>query len=100
MALFVADYAVGAWGVKKYGGSKASIYGSTIGVIVGPFLIPGFGLILGPLLGAIIGELLIGSDFKLACKAGLGSVVGLFTSTAVKIIMQIVMIILFVIWIM
>lgn len=44
--LFVADYVVNAWGVKRYGGSKASVIGSTIGIIIGPFLIPAFGLVL------------------------------------------------------
>ncbi|WP_230191080.1 DUF456 family protein [Paenibacillus sp. CECT 9249] len=99
VVLFVSDYAVSAWGVKKYGGTKASVIGSTIGVIIGPFAIPAFGLIIGPFLGAVIGELLVGSDFNRAVKAGWGSVVGLFASTAMKIILQIVMIVLFVIWV-
>lgn len=97
--LFFADYAVNAWGVKKYGGSRASVIGSTIGVMVGPFVIPAFGLILGPLLGAVIGELFAGSDFNKSLKVGLGSLVGLFTSTVVKFILHAVMIILFFIWI-
>lgn len=99
VVLFVSDYAVSAWGVKKYGGTKASVIGSTIGVIIGPFAIPAFGLIIGPFLGAVIGELLVGSDFNRAVKAGWGSVVGLFASTAMKIILQIVMIVLFAIWV-
>lgn len=97
--LFIADYAVSAWGVKKYGGSRASIIGSTIGIMIGPFVIPAFGLLLGPLLGAIIGELIVGSKWDEALKAGFGAVVGLFTSTAVKFILQAAMIILFFIWI-
>ncbi|WP_274652484.1 DUF456 domain-containing protein [Paenibacillus humicola] len=97
--LFVADHAVSAWGVKRYGGSRASIIGSTIGIIAGPFVIPAFGLILGPLLGAVIGELFAGSDVNTSLKAGLGAVVGLFTSTVVKFILQLVMIIVFFIWI-
>lgn len=97
--LFVADYVVNAWGVKKYGGSKASVIGSTIGVIIGPFLIPGFGLILGPLIGAILGEMIIGSSFDRALKVGFGSLVGLFTSTVMKIILQLLMIIVFIIWV-
>ncbi|GGD75318.1 DUF456 domain-containing protein [Paenibacillus nasutitermitis] len=98
-ALFLADYAISAWGVKKYGGTRASIIGSTIGVIAGPFVIPAFGLLLGPLLGAVIGELIVGSDFKKSLKVGFGAVVGLFSSTVVKIILQVVMIVLFFIWI-
>ncbi|MFD0715233.1 DUF456 domain-containing protein [Paenibacillus sp. GCM10027626] len=99
VVLFVADYAVNAWGVKRFGGSKASVVGSTIGVIIGPFVIPAFGLLLGPLLGAIMGELFAGSNLDKSLKVGFGSVVGLFSSTVVKIILQLIMIILFFIWI-
>lgn len=98
-SLFIADYAVNAWGVKRFGGSRASVIGSTIGVIAGPFVIPAFGLILGPLIGAIIGELIVGSNWDKSLKVGFGSVVGLFSSMVVKIILQLIMIILFFIWI-
>ncbi|MNO25126.1 hypothetical protein D3C76_149580 [compost metagenome] len=98
IVLLVADYLVGAWGVKKYGGSKLSVWLSTIGIIVGPFLIPAFGLVLGPLLGALIGELIKGESFNKAIKVAFGSVVGLFSSIVVKIILQLVMIIIFIIW--
>jgi len=98
VVLFVADYAVSAWGVKRFGGSRASIIGSTIGLIIGPFVIPAFGLLLGPFLGAVIGELLVGTNLEKSTKVGIGSVVGLFTSVVVKVILQLLMIILFVIW--
>lgn len=97
--LFIADYAVNAWGVKKYGGSRASVVGSTIGIIAGPFVIPAFGLILGPLLGAIIGELLAGSNLNQSLKVGFGAVVGLFSSMVVKVILQVAMVVLFFLWI-
>ncbi|WP_435925825.1 DUF456 domain-containing protein [Paenibacillus sp. DYY-L-2] len=99
IALLVADYAVGAWGVKKFGGSKLSVWLSTIGIIIGPFVIPAFGLILGPLLGAMIGELIRGETLNKAFKVGVGSVVGLFSSIVVKVLLQLVMIIVFFIWI-
>jgi uncharacterized protein len=98
-ALFIADYAVNAWGVKKYGGSRASVIGSTIGIIIGPFVIPAFGLILGPLLGAVIGELLAGTNLNQSLKVGFGAVVGLFSSMAVKVVLQVAMIVLFFLWI-
>lgn len=100
LILTVSDYVVSAMGVKKFGGSKASIWGSTIGLIVGPFVIPAFGLILGPFIGAIIGELMIGTKFEQAVKAGIGSVFGFFASAAVKIILQLVMIIVFIVWLL
>ncbi|TFE24259.1 DUF456 domain-containing protein [Cohnella luojiensis] len=98
VALIAADYLVNAWGVKKYGGSRASVIGSTIGILIGPFAIPAFGLIIGPLAGAILGELIHGSDMNRAVKVGWGALVGLFSSMVVKIILQAAMIVIFVIW--
>lgn len=98
VVLFVADYAVSAWGVKRFGGSRASVIGSTIGLIFGPFVIPAFGLIIGPFAGAVIGELIIGTSIEKSLKVGFGSVVGLFSSVVVKIILQAIMIILFIMW--
>lgn len=98
IVLFVADYAVSAWGVKRFGGSRASIIGSTIGLIIGPFVIPAFGLIIGPFAGAVIGEMIVGTNLERSLKVGLGSVVGLFTSVVVKVILQLLMIVLFILW--
>ncbi|MFC5405616.1 DUF456 domain-containing protein [Cohnella soli] len=98
VVLFVADYVVSAWGVKKYGGSRASVIGSLVGILIGPFVIPAFGLIIGPLAGAILGELIHGSDMKKSLLVGWGSMVGLLASTVVKFIAQLAMIVLFVIW--
>lgn len=96
--LFIADYAVSAWGVKRFGGTKASVVGSTIGLIAGPFVIPAFGLIIGPFGGAVIGELIAGKNIQQSIKAGWGALVGLFTSVVVKIILQLAMIIAFILW--
>lgn len=94
--LFGADMMANAFGVKKYGGSKAGIWGSTIGLLVGPFIIPFLGIILGPFIGAIIAELLITrTSLKQAIKTGFGSVIGFLTSVATKGIIQIVMIVIF-----
>lgn len=97
--LFLADYAVSAWGVKRFGGSKASVIGSTIGLIAGPFVIPAFGLLIGPFAGAVIGELFARSGFEKSLKVGFGSLVGLFSSVVVKVILQLVMIVIFIIWV-
>jgi uncharacterized protein YqgC (DUF456 family) len=99
ISVVVADYAVSAMGVKKFGGSRASVIGSTIGLIVGPFVIPAFGILLGPFIGAVIGELLMGTKWNAALKAGVGSVIGFFSSVVVKIVLQLLMIILFFLWV-
>ncbi|MBP1992032.1 DUF456 domain-containing protein [Paenibacillus eucommiae] len=99
IAIIVADYLVSALGVTKFGGSKASVIGSTIGIILGPFVIPAFGIIIGPFLGAVIGELIIKTPWKPALKAGVGSVIGFFSSVVVKVVLQLVMIVVFLLWV-
>ncbi|WP_166240761.1 DUF456 domain-containing protein [Paenibacillus turpanensis] len=99
VVIFVADYAVGAWGVNRYGGSRASVIGSTIGIIIGPFVIPVVGLVAGPFLGAVLGELTVSRDTQHLMKVGWGSVVGLLSGIVVKTVLQVFMIVLFVFWI-
>ena len=96
--LFSADTVANLVGVKKFGGSKAAMWGSTIGLLVGPFIIPFLGIILGPFLGAIIAELVFTKQsLQNALKVGVGSVVGFLTSVLTKGAIQIVMIIVFLI---
>ncbi|MFD2613735.1 DUF456 domain-containing protein [Paenibacillus gansuensis] len=99
VVIFIADYAVSAWGVKKFGGSKASVWGSIIGLIFGPFVIPVAGLLAGPFLGAVAGEMIAGSDLNKSLKVGWGSLVGLFSGIVMKLFLQVLMIVLFFIWI-
>ncbi|MER2028013.1 MAG: DUF456 family protein [Solibacillus sp.] len=94
--LFAADTISNLIGVKKFGGSKAGMWGSTIGLLIGPFVIPFAGIIAGPFIGAIIGELIVTrSNLQQAIKVGVGSVVGFLTSVVTKGIIQVVMIVLF-----
>lgn len=99
VVLLVADYLVGAWGVKKFGGTRASVIGSTIGIIIGPFIFSLPGIVIGPFIGAVIGEMIVRTPFKQSMKVGVGSVVGLLGSVFVKIALQAIMIILFILWI-
>ncbi|MBS4191307.1 DUF456 domain-containing protein [Bacillus sp. FJAT-49705] len=94
--LFGADYLANMIGVKKFGGSKAGIWGSTIGIILGPFVIPVFGILIGPFLGAIIAEFAVNKkEWKEAVKIGFGSVIGFISSVVTKGIIQIIMIVYF-----
>ncbi|MFO1443454.1 DUF456 domain-containing protein [Bacillus sp. Bva_UNVM-123] len=89
LLLFVADYVANMIGVKKFGGSKAGIWGSTIGIILGPFVIPVLGIILGPFLGAIIAEFVVNKKgWKEAMKIGFGSVIGFISSVVTKGLIQ------------
>lgn len=95
--LFSADTVSNLVGVKKFGGTKAGIWGSTIGLLVGPFIIPVAGILIGPFLGAVLGELFY-SKMSLvnSMKAGIGSLVGFLTSVVTKGAIQIIMIVIFI----
>ena len=91
--LLVADQLANLYGVKKFGGSKAGMWGSTIGILIGPFVIPVFGILIGPFLGAVAGEMIVNrTSFKLALKIGVGSVVGFISSVITKAIIQLAMV--------
>lgn len=98
--LFVADTLSNLVGVKKFGGSRAGMWGSTIGLLLGPFVIPIAGILLGPFLGAILAEFIVKKrTLKQAFVVGIGSLVGFLTSIVTKGTLMIVMVILFFIFI-
>ncbi|PKR85082.1 DUF456 domain-containing protein [Heyndrickxia camelliae] len=91
--LFSADYVSNLIGVKKFGGSKAGVWGSTIGLLIGPFVIPVIGILVGPFLGAIVGEMLVNrTSMKSAFKIGIGSLLGFISSVITKGFIQILMV--------
>lgn len=94
--LFGADYLANLIGIKKFGGSKAAIWGSTIGLLVGPFIIPVAGILIGPFAGAVIGELLVQRTNPLAAfKAGVGSLIGFLSGALAKAVLQAIMVVFF-----
>jgi hypothetical protein len=80
----ILDYVVPVWGTKRFGGSKYGTRGATIGLITGFFLGP-LGIIIGPLIGAFVGEMIFKDDMNYALKAGLGSLIGFLTGIGLKL---------------
>ncbi|MCH7657279.1 MAG: DUF456 domain-containing protein [Bacteroidetes bacterium] len=81
----IIDYIVPVWGTKKFGGSKAGVWGATLGLVVGIFFFPPIGIIIGPLAGAVIAEMARGEKFNKSFRAGLGSLVGFLLGTGIKL---------------
>lgn len=92
----IIDFVVPVWTTKKFGGSVYGMWGAGIGIFAGIFFLPPLGLIIGPLVGAITGELIRGSDSGKAIIAGLGSFAGFLLGTGLKLIVSITITIYFV----
>lgn len=98
--LFGADMAANAFGVKRFGGTKAGVWGSTIGLLVGPFVIPVAGILIGPFLGAVLAELIVTREgLKQAFRSGVGSLIGFLTSSVAKVVILSAMIVIFIIFV-
>ena len=98
LIVFALDYVIPAIGTKKFGGTKAGVIGTTIGLIVAlifPVFGP-FGIIIWPFIGALVGELLNKADKKTATKAAFGSFLGFLTGTFMKFLVAIVYLGLFI----
>lgn len=74
--LIVLDYVAPALGAKKYGASRRGLWGSAIGMIIGIFFIPPWGMIVGAFIGALVGELASGKSSRKAFRAGWGILLG------------------------
>lgn len=98
LLVFAMDYLIPAMGTKKFGGSRAGMIGTTLGLVIAiVFPILGiFGIIIWPFIGALIGEIINKADKKTALKAAFGSFIGFLTGTFLKFVVSIVFMGLFI----
>ncbi len=87
----VLDYVIPSLSTKKFGGSKAGVWGCNIGLVVSiiglPFGPQGLlGVIVWPFLGALIGELIVSKDLKVSLKSATGAFVGFLCGSGLKLI--------------
>ena len=87
----LVDFVAGAFGAKKFGASPRAAIGATIGAVVGIFLGP-IGLFVGPFAGALLGELSAQRSLSDASRAGVGATVGFVVGTAVKLLLALCMV--------
>lgn len=81
---FIVDLAASALGAKRVGASARAVWGAVIGTLVGLFFgIPG--LLFGPFVGALIGELTVHGRIERAGRVGLATWIGLLFGTLVKL---------------
>lgn len=92
----LADFVLGIWGARRFGATWKGAAGAFAGAFIGFFIPPPlFWLIVGPIVGAVIGELAAGRTFRDGGKAGIGTVVGGIVAFALKFGISVCVIALF-----
>ena len=91
LASYGVDFVAVALGAKRLGASPRAMTGAALGTVAGLFFgLPG--VIVGPFVGAVIGELTTNRDFAKAGKAGVAAWIGFAIGTAVKVALAFLMI--------
>ncbi|MCL1865458.1 MAG: DUF456 domain-containing protein [Spirochaetes bacterium] len=89
----VVDYLLPPWIAQRFGGSRSAAIGSLLGLVAGIFLFPPWGLIIGPFLGALAGELYYDREDKAkAFKVAFGAFLAFILGTGAKLIVSSMMI--------
>jgi uncharacterized protein YqgC (DUF456 family) len=94
LASYVIDFIAAMLGARRFGASARAMTGAALGTLVGLFMgLPG--IILGPFVGAVLGELTAHGDLVRAGKAGVAAWIGFAIGAAVKVGVAFVMIAIF-----
>ncbi len=88
------DFVAGVLGAKRVGATPAALWGAAIGAFVGLYFGP-LGLLLGPFIGALAGELLSGSSVLRSTHVGIGTWIGLLVGILAKLVLSFVMLAMF-----
>ena len=88
VGITIVDNVVPAWGAKRYGASRISVWMALAGTLIGVIFFGPIGIILGAFLGALLGELISGKETRDALKAGWGVFIGVFTGIILKVIVS------------
>lgn len=92
IVITVLDYVIPAQGTKRFGGSKYGIWGTNIGLVVGIVAPVPFGFLIGPFIGAFVGEMIYNAkDHRRALKAATGSFIGFLASSFIQFVFCIVL---------
>ncbi|HXE77071.1 MAG TPA: DUF456 domain-containing protein [Rhodanobacter sp.] len=90
----IVDFVASTLGAKRVGASPRALWGAAIGTLVGMFFgIPG--LLFGPFIGAVLGELASGTSVLRSAHVGVGTWLGLLFGTLLKLVLSFLMVGLF-----
>jgi uncharacterized protein YqgC (DUF456 family) len=94
---YLLNFVAGAAGTRRYGGTRWGAIGAVVGGFAGLLFGPP-GLLLGPMVGAVAGELLRGADLVDSVRSGWGAAVGLLAGIVADMAIALVMVSLFLWW--
>ena len=90
----IVDFIASALGARRVGASRLALWGASLGTLIGMFFgVPG--LLFGPFVGALLGELASGNSVLRSAHVGVGTWLGLLFGTLLKLVISFVMIGLF-----
>ncbi len=94
ISIFILDLIIPIIGLKKFGGTRGGQIGAIIGLVIGFFFGP-IGLLAGPFLGALSGEIINKSKINIAIKASFGTLLGFIVGASMKFIISFVFLLAF-----
>jgi uncharacterized protein YqgC (DUF456 family) len=90
----LVDFVAAALGARRVGASGQAMWGAAAGTIAGIFFgLPG--MLLGPLVGAVLGELASGTSVLRSAHVGVGTWLGLLFGSLLKLVISFMMVGLF-----
>ena len=90
----IVDFIASAVGARRVGASRLALWGASLGTLIGMFFgVPG--LLFGPFIGALLGELASGNSVLRSAHVGVGTWLGLLFGTLLKLVISFVMVGLF-----
>lgn len=93
--LFLADFLANLHFVDKAGGSKWGMRAATIGLIVGSFVLPPFGILIIPFILVFVTELAQKNSAADSFKVAIATLVAFLSGTLAKALIQFIMIAVF-----
>jgi uncharacterized protein len=86
----VLDYLIPVWGTRVFGGTRYGAWGTTLGFLAAFWLGPA-GIIIGPFIGAFLGEMVAGQSSGKSLRAAWGSFLGFIAGTLLKLVLCVLM---------
>jgi hypothetical protein len=96
LSTIVLDYTLSRSGIKKLRAGGWGIFGAVLGGLFGMLFSPVATYLVGPIIGAIVLELLVGRDQVYSFKSGNYTIIAFMGGTVVKLVASIAMIGLFI----